>query len=194
MQNEYYIINRENNNNYPLLLENKGSPSYAAETDFIENPEEIIFCLGDPIPRKPQMVDYHATPYSVISRKIYNILEPKRVKGVQLIPSTVIGKDGELYKDYWYMHIYNIHAVLDRENSIYKWSEIRQVANFIDKLILDNRKLEEIPLEDRLIFRLKERRTFQLFHKSIVDRITAEDVRGVRFITVDDWSTETQFT
>lgn len=185
---EYYIIDRENNNSYPLLLENQGSPVYTTERNYIEDTLEMQFCMGDPIPKKPRIVDYHSTPYSVISRKIYDVLEPMKIRGLQLIPATIIGINNELIKDYWYVHIYNNYPVLDRENSIYRWSEIRQVANFIEKLVLDTQKLKEIPMENRLVFRLQERRTFQLFHQSIVDAILSVNPEGVRFINVKDWT------
>lgn len=184
MQSEYYILRRENNDSYPLLRSTTNA-DYEFDDNFIEDANIIEYTLGRPIPKKPIMVDYHKTPYSVISDKIAN--EIKGVYGVQLISAIITGKDKELYENYFYLHIHNHLPVLDREKSVYTWIERRQRANPIEKLYLNNDLLSAIPLEKRLVFRLKENSTFEIFHKSIVDKIIATEPKGLLFVNVEDW-------
>jgi len=184
---EYYLIDRENNDNYPLLEQDDDCPSYQHIKEYIENPEIMEFYLGDPVPRKPQMVDYHSMPYSIVSEKIYNVLNNLKINGIQLIPSVITGKKKEKYDNYWYIHIYNRYAAMDRKNSRYNWVESIKVANPIMKLFLDNKYLKTISLEDRLVFRLQENSTKQLYHKSVVDAIMATEPIGIRFVKVEDY-------
>lgn len=186
----YFKIYRENNDNYPLLRSTTNS-DYEFEDNFIENAKVIEYTLGKPISKKPVMVDYHKTPYSVISDKIAN--EIRGVYGIQLIPAIITGKDNELYENYFYLHIHNHLPVLDRERSVYTWIERRQRANPIEKFFLDMKLLEEIPLEERLIFKLKENSTFEIFHESIVEKILSTDPVGVKFMPVEKWDIGTPF-
>lgn len=184
---EYYLIDRMNNSSYPLLEQDDDCTSYQHSKEYIENPEVMEFYLGDPVPRKPKMVDYHAMPYSIVSEKIYNVINSLKINGLQLIPSIITGKNGELYEDYWYIHIFNRYPAMDRKKSIYSWVESIQVANPIEKLFLNTKYLETIPIEDRLIFRLQENSTKQLYHKSVVDAIMDVNPEGLKFTIVKDW-------
>lgn len=134
---EYYIIGRENNNNYPLLVGDYGCPYYGGETEYIENSPEMNFHIGDPVPKNPKIVDYHPTPYSVISQKIYDILTKIPLNKVQFISANIMDKHGNFHENYYYVHVYNNLRVLDREKSIYKWNKYVEEASFIDKLVLN---------------------------------------------------------
>lgn len=186
-QSEYYIITRANNPNYPLLIEDEGSPYYIKQKEYIPNPERMFFCIGAPIPRKPKLVDYHPVPYTVVSDKIESILAPLSIDGIQFIPATITGKDDELHENYFYLHIYNIYDALDEVSSIYDWDDFIEQAENIEKIVISSR-LMDMPLENRLIFKLKEDPTFELYHKSVVDQVMSSNPEGIRFISVDEWN------
>ena len=59
-------------------------------------------------------------------------------------------------------------------------------ANPIEKLVLNKQFLSEIPLEKRLIFKLKENSTFEIFHKLVVDKIMSANPVGVQFTKVSE--------
>ena len=189
---EYYIVDANDNGQYPLLVVTENE-DYEFEEEMIEDPEPMTYVLGEPVPKKPVMADYHFSERSVISKKIYDALVHKNIEGIQFIPAVIIGKKDEIYEDYFYFHIYNYLSVMDKEKSIYKWMKTANVANPIDKLVLNQKALEEIPLEKRLIFRLRENDTFELFHKSIVDTIMATEPKGIRFTKVENWNISTSF-
>jgi hypothetical protein len=58
----------------------------------------------------------------------------------------------------------------------------------IESFQLDEKVLKKIPLEERLVFKLKEDGTIELYHRSVVDAIMATKPEGVMFTKVEDWS------
>jgi len=191
---EYFILKRENNKNYPLLVAEE-NVDYEYCKDIIENIEniKIEYSLRKPIPKKPEFVDYHPSPKSIISEKIKEMLLDFKLEKVQFIPAIIYGKNDEIYDNYFYFHIYNYIEVLDKENSKYEWLETANVASPIEKLVLRKDVLYQIPLEKRLIFRLKENHTFEIFHKKVVDKILEINPSGLRFIKVEDWNISVPF-
>ncbi|GHV57924.1 hypothetical protein FACS1894182_08150 [Bacteroidia bacterium] len=190
---EYYFIGRANNPQHPLLIEDSDCPPYSWEESRIENPQPMYYCLGKPVPRKPKMVDYHSSPDSVISKKIFDVLDNLNVKGIQLIPAVIRGKNDEIYENYWYIHIINHYSVIDKENSEYDWDSFLGKIWALDKLVLDEEKLKPIPLDERLIFRMPEYTAETLVHKSVVDAIMATNPEGVAFYNVKEWQEGQQF-
>ena len=191
---DYYIIGMSGIANAPLLIEDEDCPYYITNEQYVENPERMFFCLGAPIPRNPLMVDYHPVPYTVVSKKICDILQPLSIKGIQLIPATITGKNNELYEDYFYLHIYNIYPLLDKGLSNFsKWNETLDEAIGLSKIVLVKEKLDEISLENRLILKLREKDTFELYHKSVVDAIMATNPEGIVFTSLADWNTGKAF-
>jgi hypothetical protein len=190
---EYFEINPVNNNLYPRITAlNDESADYQYVNDVINDPQPMEFGVQVKGRKRYEVVDYHTSPYSVISKKIYDALCNINIEGVQYIPATIIGKKDERYENYYYVHIYNYLSVIDREKSIYEWDDFIKVASPIDKLILDKKLLEEIPLEKRLVFKLKENNTFELFHKKIVDAIMETKPIGIRFSGVLGWHSISQ--
>ena len=182
---EYYRIGRENNENYPLLASVENG-AYQYETGIVENPQTIKYLLRKSGTKRYTIVDFHKSPYSVISQKIYDVLAGMNLEGVQFIPATITGKKNEIYEGYFYLHICNFLPAMDRERSVYKWMKTANVANPIDKLVLDHKLLENIPLEKRLVFRMQENDLYELFHKSVVDAIMATNPQGIRFSKINN--------
>ncbi|GHU70342.1 hypothetical protein FACS189413_10560 [Bacteroidia bacterium] len=186
---EYYVIERAGDKAYPLLKTANNSIHTSNYLFFnkkneILNPEVMEFVFGKPYPRKPIIGDYFSQTESIVSEKIKNVLEPLKIKGIQLIPATVTSNKGEVYEGYYYIHIYHRIEAMDRENSKYEQDDD---YFSIDRFFLDKKILEKIPLEERLIFKLKESPTEKLYHKSIVDAIVAVNPTGVQFIKVEKW-------
>jgi hypothetical protein len=191
MNNEfdYYLIERAGGAAYPLLDETPGSKHtrkyiYNNKENVIENPETMEFTFGEPYPRKPVIGDYFSQPESIVSGKIKNVLEPLRIKTIQLIPAIVTSNKGEVYEGFYYIHLYKIIQAMDMKTSKYEQDDD---YFSIDRFNLDTEILGKIPLEVRLIFKLKESPTKKLYHKSIVDAIMAVNPVGVQFTKVEDW-------
>jgi tmRNA-binding protein len=75
----------------------------------------------------------------------------------------------------------------DKEKSTYKISQLTKTWRTIEKLVLHNKHLSEIPLKERLVIKSKETSVLLLYHKSIVDIIMSVNPDGVSFIPVEEW-------
>jgi hypothetical protein len=188
---EYYRIHRKGDSSIPLLDEQDNCPDYFYDAGPINNPDLMLFKLGKPIPKKPKMADYLSTPNSVISKKIFDVLMPLNVHGIQLLPAKVRGRDNESFNDYWAIHVYNKIKCVDVSLSDCTVEDIN--LEDVKKIVLDRNILKEIPLRARLIFRLKEDFAYQLYHVSIVEAILATTPEGVAFTNIEKWNEGTFF-
>jgi hypothetical protein len=119
----------------------------------------------------------------VVSPKIYNILNPLNIEGIQFIPVTLMDNNEVKYNDFWYIHVYNYLSVLS-EKSVYQEVNGIKIKNNILQIKFNAGKLQKIPLENRLIFKLPSDRNYFLFHKTVVEKIV--DPVGVLFYKVSD--------
>ena len=191
---EYYVIGRKGDKPYPLLSTHPdsditrlyiGDDSSIYRGKPIPNPELMEFAFSEPFPPKPAIGDYFSHPESVVSKKIADVLEPMKIKGIQLIPATVESNKGDIYEDFFYVYIHHYIEAMDKENSDFEYDEDMY---FVDSFYLDEEVLKEIPLEERLVFKLKEKCSLKLYHRSVVDAIMATEPEGVQFTAVEDWS------
>lgn len=188
---EYYVISWSNDEDIPNLDEHDDCPGYFYVRGPIENPELMTFQFGDPVPRKPKMTDYLSSPNSIVSKKIYNVLQPLKITGIQLLPALIYGKKNEIFDNYWAIHIYNVIKGVDAKLS--KCTIGRVQLDDVEKIILDRKTLCKIPLDKRLIFVLQEDTSYQLFHVSVMNAIMSVQPTGVRFINIEDWNEESLF-
>ena len=192
---EYYLVGSDDTPSVPLLMPDDDQGTWMLNgrepIDELDKPMELCFC--PPIPAKPRMVDFHELPSSVFSRKIYDVLKPMNIYGLQLLPATVRGKNGDHYKDYWVASVYNRIACLDMENSEYDVDEDDGEIDNIMRFFIDTKKLTKIPLEKRLVFLLAEDMPKRIYHKSVVDAIMAVNPVGIRFYPIQEWYEGIQF-
>lgn len=189
MQGDYFVIERAGPSSYPLLQWDQSASPFRKGTA-VEVTEPIRLRLSKPVPRNPVMVDHHCLPEPVFSQRIRDVLEPLNLYGVQLIPADVKVKDGDVRR-YWMMHVYNEIACVDRERSVCSFYPDGDVLG-IDKLVLDERVLREIPLERRKVFLLAED-TVYLCHRSVMDLVLPLQPEGLRFIPADRWNDSAGF-
>ena len=181
----YFRVHRSNDDQIPLLNSDDDCPQYLSKKKSIENPELLLFKFGEPIPRKPKMADYHSSPKSIISKKIFDVLEPLKIEGIQLLPAQIRGKNDDVYSDYWAIHVYNRIRCVDPDLSDCTIDTFN--LEDVNKIVLDEKILSKIPLSKRLVFRLEEDTAFQLFHSSIVDIIMKTNPEGVQFTNINNW-------
>ena len=87
---------------------------------------------------------------------------------------------------------------MDREKSIYETDDDDDDddddnISSIEQLFLSQKVLAKIPLEDRLVFTLKEHISFRIYHKSIVEAIMSVNPEGVTFYPIEEWYDGIQF-
>ena len=192
---KYYLLYAEAIPSSPAVVlgDEMDEDEIVIEEPISDQIELIEMKFWEPYPKKPVMVDFHDDgTIGVVSKKIYNVLSPLNIKGIQLIPATIFDpKNKNTYEDYYFLHIYNYLECLDKDKSIYTGSVDDIVI--IKKMVLDTNVLSETPLEDRLIFRLGEMFTHQLFHETVVEKIMASSPQGLRFVKVENFNMGSAF-
>ena len=193
LQEEYFVLMRENNDNYPLFSWDQSSDKFS-ERSPVKVSEPVKLRLGDPLPPNYEWVDFHKTPEPVVSEKISTLLMPLNIYGVQLLPAKVRdsnNKDVEV-KDYIFMHVWNRIECLDMGSSELELYDDGSIFS-IEKLVLDESKLGAIDLDKRLIFELEENISTILIHQSIKEIILSAKPVGFRFVNAPDWYSDIAF-
>ncbi len=193
-QDDYYVIESENNDDYPLFAWDQASDDLIKGTTASSTaPRQVR--LGDPLSPRYQLVDYHVMPEPVISARLRNELLMQHIEGIQLLPLIVNLPKPQppLVDAYWLLHPCNAIACIDQANSDIEYSSSGNTIFGIDTLALDTKVLEAIPLEKRLIFVLAENVSVYLFHKSIVEKIQQGNFKGCRFFKVSEWNSDVAF-
>ncbi|WP_419812954.1 hypothetical protein [Bacterioplanoides sp.] len=125
---EYYIVSRggEGSENHPLidvdweiLSDNKGSGMFSSPWSLIQDGYVFPIRLGQPVPKNPEIVDFHRLPYTFSYRVIKDVAQRRDMPGVQWFPA-YIHHDGQRYNDYVIMHAYKEIKCLDKNKSDYK--------------------------------------------------------------------------
>ncbi|MFY2562562.1 imm11 family protein [Corallococcus terminator] len=191
MQREYFVLMRARSQHHPLLAWNQsGSAFRKARPVAVSEPVKLR--LGEPVPEKPVMVDFHSLPAPVVSPRLKEVLEAADLRGVQFIPADV--EVGDAVHRYWLVHMWRELRCVDREHSVFEDSETGLFMLLLDRLVLDEAVLREIPLEERLAFALEEH-VVQLFHRTVVERVLAmtPPPEGLRFVPVAEWGDSSAF-
>lgn len=181
----YYIPMRYGIPNAPLVSWDNDY-NYFVDQEPVKLVEPLSLCLADPEPNSPVMADYlRLLSDSMVTNKIQEVIESMEIGGVQLLPGRVKVNIGEYY-EYWLVYIYHrIEGCLDLEKS--DFSGDPNDINFMDKIILNNNAIEQIPIEKRLIFKIKEYPHREIYHQSVVDKIMETSPTGLKFWPLTDW-------
>jgi len=125
LQDEYYIIETENNDNYPLFSWDELSNDYGLGKP-VEIKAPVNLRLGEPISPQFEWVDYHEAPEPVVSKKIADALHQLNIYGIQLVFAKVSNPKDPFAdeKDYWFIHVWNRISCLDKEKSEVDYDEV----------------------------------------------------------------------
>jgi hypothetical protein len=198
---DYYMIASAGNADFPLLeCDDEVNPRalrFLAYDEPAEIESPVALCFNeDTTTKNPRMADYHhLSGAAVFSQKIYDVLAPLNLDGVQFVPAVVNGNKGEKYENYWIQHTFKPIECFDKEESVYETDDFADDGSWdnVEKVSLNKKQLAKIPLEKRLIFVSKETSRFELYHKSVVDAIMAVNPEGLTFIPVEEWHEGIQF-
>ncbi len=193
LQDDYYVIESENSDNYPMFSWDQLSDGFGIGVPAVYK-EPVKFRLGEPIPPKFEWVDYHVVPSPVVSKLIADVLQPMNIYGIQLVPAKVRNPQDPFStpRDYWYLHVWNRISCVDKNNSDVQYFKDGKIFS-IDKLVLDDDVLSKIELQNRLIFELSEKNSVLLVHKYIKEAIMSVAPKGCRFFNAADWNSDSAF-
>ncbi|NVJ01390.1 hypothetical protein HV824_25210 [Myxococcus sp. AM009] len=191
MQNDYFVLMRERSQQHPLLTWDQEYLQFLKPSP-VRVSAPVKLKLGEPVPPRPVMVDHHSLPSPVVSTRLKEALDAAELPGVQFVPADVQAGDAVLR--YWLMHMWRTIPCMDRQRSVFEETEVGHVLLSLDKLVLDEAVLQEVPLEERRAFMLEED-TVHLFHRTVVDRALSLSPPpvGLRFIPVTEWGASSAF-
>jgi len=151
--------------------------------------------LGEPVPDRPVFVDYHEMFEPVISQKIYDVLKPLDLYGIQLVPVEMRAIKAPFtdIPNYWFIHVWNRIRCIDTEKSEIDIDEEDGEIWGIDQLVLDEQALSRIALPKRLLFEPFEDKSMLIVHQSIKDIIESVKPVGIRFFAVPAWNSDLVF-
>ena len=183
--NNYYVLERENNDSYPLFSsdEERGTQIACGEiVDLLPGP--VALRLGNPVPASPIFVDFHTMPEPVVSARLQAVLGLLHLYRVQLVPALVKNLGGSV--PYWVVNVCNRFPAVDMAKSKYTRDASGDIG-ILEMLVLDPAKLEAVPEEQRLMFVPSDYESIWLVEESV--KIAMESIRpkGVRFFSLDDW-------
>jgi hypothetical protein len=189
----YFVLQRTNNDNYPLLgSDDANLSSYLYRDKQIADNYKAKLKLGKPIPRNFIMADYHSLPQSVVSKRLMDILNSFDLEQVNFIPALVDTPKGEF--DYWILNTRrNIIDCLDREQSRTTLSEDKSLILQIERLVLDQEKLAELPENRRKIFCVLAHQHFDIVDQEVANAIRKIQPTGLRLIPVEEWRDDIDF-
>lgn len=192
MQRDYFVLLRARSQQHPLLAWDQLASAFRKGRP-VQGDEPIKLKLGEPVPPNPLMVDHHSLPEPVVSPRIKEALAPLRLHGVQWVPADVQVREGDVRR-YWLMHMWREIRCMDRQKSVFKAAPSGLFLLSLDRLVLDEAVLCEIPLQERIAFLLEED-TVHLLHRSIVERMMSlqPPPEGLRFVPVLDWNDSAGF-
>ena len=191
MQRDYFVLQRALSQVHPLLAWNQSASAFRKGRP-VDVDEPVKLRLGDPVPPRLVMADHHSLPSPVVSARLRDVLEAADLRGVQLVPADVQVGDSELR--YWLVHMWRTLRCVDRERSVFEDSDSGLFMVSLDRLVLDERVLRDVPLEERRAFRLAES-TVHIFHRDVVARVQAmvPAPEGLRFVPVEEWGDASRF-
>ncbi|NTX60431.1 hypothetical protein HUA74_07135 [Myxococcus sp. CA051A] len=192
MQRDYYVWTRAPSERHPLLAWAQSSLAFRQGRE-VDTGEVVQLRLGEPMPSLPVMVDCHTLPAPVVSARLADVLRSVPLPGVQLIPADVQVGEGDVRR-YTLVHMWRRLPVMDRERSVYRLAGSGVVLTGLDRLVLDESVLRDVPLGERLAFRLKEA-VVHLVHASLVERVLglSPPPEGLRFIPLEAWDDSVAF-
>jgi hypothetical protein len=191
LNKEYYVLYPDNNQNYPMIYADLIPHSTGKK---VVGKYQLMIYNHSTMPNKPEYVDYHtAGGEPVISADFVKALNELDIEGIQCLKGINGDVIEELKLEYYLLHAHNLIKSMDMEKSKYRLNERIQSVSGVEKFTLDSGKLSQIPLEKRLVFRMREFPIFHIFHQSIVDHLNKFDLKGMRFIPVTSWNDNAHF-
>ena len=193
---EYFFVKREQNSRIPKLMLDDQDEHYSLKLLFPRPLEKTTayHLKFDHPPRKPVMADFHllSTPVPVITEKLKEVFASLELNYIQLIPVLIRDKSDDIIEGYHLLKIFNPIECVDKEKSEYQTMRSGEIRNF-NKLVLDNERLDQIPLKDRLILNVGECDTNVIYHISVVEKILATAPTGLTVYRLSKWDSGAPF-
>lgn len=134
----------------------------------------------------------------LVGGKIREELMKYDIDGMQLYPSVYMDDDNNWHENFWFLNFFKKYHYWDKNESVVRIDEDEEVDEDEDVSVrrysLDEQKLDEIPEESRLMFKMGGATVAYIFvHQKIVDFIVNNNYKGVRFFKVSEFKEGIQY-
>ena len=198
---EYYIVHNMEGDDHIFLNATKNTAS--RKYGYVKNDRisEPFFFYND---NKSSSLKYGDVDIMldgvdmVVSDRVREIISAETVKGLQFNSAVFIDEDDKWHEGLWYLTFYERLACLDVKDSEALRGDLSAYGPksimTVNKYSLDAKKLDSIPLDERLIFKIGGTSFSYVFvHESIRDAIISSGIRGVRFFKVSEFEEGDQY-
>ena len=182
---------------YFFAVENMNIPFYdfpdefsgTVPTNMFTQPAQpvplVIKFTGDDV---NQLADIFLVPGLSIKQSLFQQLEFNDIYATNWVQVNLFDQGEHLYQ---MLQVENEIKAIDRQRSEFDFYDEFNGGEFIsgmNKLILNQDLLKQIPLQQRLIFRDIGWKDQLFFHKTIVDAIMQHQPKGIEFIAADGYN------
>ena len=195
LQTEYYVLDKPDQDGLPELSPDEDTSQVLLKT--------ILPILGKPLKFTNKWRDkynqrgikevidkilFYASDV-LIEDEIYQTLKAHNILDVSYYPAEYVDDSGNLHENFWFMKVLKTRDCWCRKQSDYMDSSPSSTGKYyIEKIVLDENVLNQVPVEQRLIFKLGGSMiAYTLIHKSLVDVFLNAGVNPESFIPIKDY-------
>ncbi len=199
--NEYYIVHEPEGEEhvFPMASKNTASRKYTyKKNDRISEP--FIFYNGDKASDNKK--NFHGIILDgvnlIISKNIRESIAAENTIGLQYNDSIYIDNDAKWHENLWYLTFYQKSFYLDVVHSEALRGDLSTYGHnssmTINKYSLDSSMLDNIPLAERLLFKIGGTSLGYVFiHESLVVKLSEYEPLDIRFFKVADFEEGDQY-
>ena len=140
-------------------------------------------------------------PIPIVNNQIRDKLKYFDFVNMQLYPAVYIDDEEHYHENYWCMNFWGELDCIDREKSVFSKSSQEELLSdpladdlAVKQYSLSAKVLDEIPEEDRLIFKIGgDDMGYVFIHQKIADIFKKENATGVKLYKVSEYKKGMQF-
>ena len=195
LQTEYYVLDKSDQDGLPELSPDEDTSQVLLDT--------ALPTLGKPLKFTNKWRDkykqrgikevfdkilFYASDV-LIEDEIYKTLKVRNILDVSYYPAVYVDDLGNLHENFWFMNVLKMRDCWCRKRSDYMDSSPSSTGKYyIEKIVLDENVLNQVPVEQRLIFKLGGSMiAYTLIHKSLVNVFLSVGVNPESFIPIKDY-------
>jgi hypothetical protein len=198
---QYYIVSKvfDENTLYLKALKKTANRKYSYK-EMVNGDEPLFFensykdrDIKDNINR-PILKSHMNMNHVLVNNDFRNIIKNFMIDGLKLYPSVIIDDKEHYHEGYWLFNIYKDSNFLNLDNCKIDNYDKDEDQHSIEKYSLDEKILDLIDEEQRLIFRpTKTDMGHTMVHQRIVDIFKSLNVDNIKFYKLSEWEDGMQF-
>lgn len=195
---QYFIIESDaSNDSVPFLRADDATSMRNYQTEALPLGAPLVFTNGYRGRNKKERVKDVASDILfegsdlVVKRSIREKLLELELKNVSLYPAIYIDDDEKWHEDYWYVTFTSKLDCWDRQTSQFLSDPVELGGERLYEVLkfeLNDKVLKDIPLQDRLLFKMGECMPAHVIaHESVLKVFRGGNLSGVKFVNLSEY-------